>query len=86
MTRSDPGGARSKVMFDEQPQRILHHSHHSPDPGIQPKSSALQADSLPSEPPGTRYCLCKALTKVEEFFVTTTSWCSQSYWLTDCSF
>ena len=23
-----------------------------PDPGIKPKSSALQADSLPSEPPG----------------------------------
>ena len=23
-----------------------------PDPGIEPRSSALQADSLPSEPPG----------------------------------
>ena len=26
-----------------------------PDPGIEPRSSALQADSLPSEPPGTDY-------------------------------
>ena len=27
-------------------------SRHPPDPGIQPRSPALQADSLPSEPPG----------------------------------
>ena len=25
---------------------------HLPDPGIEPRSSALQADALPSEPPG----------------------------------
>jgi len=29
-------------------------SRHPPDPGIQPRSPALQADSLPSEPPGKR--------------------------------
>ena len=27
-----------------------------PDPGIKPGSPALQADSLPSEPPGKPYC------------------------------
>ena len=27
-----------------------------PDPGIEPKSLALQADSLPSEPPGGGLC------------------------------
>ena len=27
-----------------------------PNPGIEPWSPALQADSLPSEPPGTQYC------------------------------
>ena len=29
-----------------------------PDPGIEPRSPALQADSLPSEPPGSSYVLC----------------------------
>ena len=28
-----------------------------PDPGIEPGSSALQADSLPSEPPGKFYVI-----------------------------
>ena len=35
-----------------------------PDPGIQPRSPALQADSLPSEPPEKpviRYIICKKL-------------------------
>ena len=27
-----------------------------PDPGIEPRSSALQADALPSEPPGKDFC------------------------------
>ena len=31
-----------------------------PDPRIEPRSSALQADSLPSEPPGKALCICKA--------------------------
>ena len=34
-----------------------------PDPGIEPKSPALQADTLPSEPPGKslgyEICMCK---------------------------
>ena len=29
-----------------------------PDPGIKPRSAALQADSLPSEPPGQPYFVC----------------------------
>ena len=29
-----------------------------PDPGIKPRSAALQADSLPSEPPGQPYFMC----------------------------
>ena len=29
-----------------------------PDPGIEPKSPALQADSLPTEPPGKPVCFC----------------------------
>ena len=29
-----------------------------PDPGIDPRSSALQEDSLPSEPPGTSFTFC----------------------------
>ena len=29
-----------------------------PDPGIEPGSPALQADSLPSEPPGIYVCVC----------------------------
>ena len=28
-----------------------------PDPGIEPRSSALQADALSAEPPGVRACL-----------------------------
>ena len=28
-----------------------------PDPGIKPRSPALQADSLPSEPPGKAQCI-----------------------------
>ena len=29
-----------------------------PNPGIKPRSPALQADSLPSEPPGKPWCIC----------------------------
>ena len=29
-----------------------------PDPGIEPRSPALQTDALPSEPPGNLYCTC----------------------------
>jgi len=29
-----------------------------PDPGIEPVSPALQADSLPTEPPGKTVCVC----------------------------
>ena len=29
-----------------------------PDPGIEPRSSTLQADFLPSEPPGKTMCIC----------------------------
>ena len=29
-----------------------------PGPGIEPGSPALQADSLPSEPPGISVCVC----------------------------
>ena len=32
-----------------------------PDPGIKPGSPALEADSLPSEPPGNIYDLCISL-------------------------
>ena len=31
-----------------------------PDPGIEPRSPALQADTLPSEPPGKDSCQCMA--------------------------
>ena len=31
-----------------------------PDPGIKPRSPALQADALPSEPPGKASCQCMA--------------------------
>ena len=38
-----------------------------PDPGIQPRSPALQTDSLPSEPPGKSliyiYCIVKGTVK-----------------------
>ena len=34
-----------------------------PDPGIEPRSPALQADSLPSEPPGKPYTGVRALKK-----------------------
>ena len=34
-----------------------------PNPGIEPRSPALQADSLPSEPPGKPYLLDMALGK-----------------------
>ena len=38
-----------------------------PDPGIRPRPPALQADSLPSEPPGThpRWPLSKKKRKIE---------------------
>ena len=31
-----------------------------PDPGVEPGSPALKADSLPSEPPGKPHILCPA--------------------------
>ena len=34
-----------------------------PDPGIEPGSPALQADALPSEPPGRKPLLCPLLIK-----------------------
>jgi len=34
-----------------------------PDPGIKPRSPALQADSLPSEPPGKPFCVVKGYTE-----------------------
>ena len=37
-----------------------------PDPGIEPGSPALQADVLPSEPPGKPWKHTKGLTKVKE--------------------
>ena len=35
-----------------------------PDPGIEPGSPALQADSLPAEPPGKAYTLVRMDKKV----------------------
>ena len=37
-----------------------------PDPGIEPRSPAMQADSLPSEPPGKPICLSVTL-KTEHY-------------------
>ena len=37
-----------------------------PKPGIEPRSPALQADVLPSEPPGKPWKHTKGLTKVKE--------------------
>ena len=36
-------------------------SRRFPNPGIEPRSPALQADSLPSEPPGKPKCLIQIL-------------------------
>ena len=41
-----------------------------PDPGTEPGSPALQADSLPSEPPGsTQLCGRYALSQVMEWYI-----------------
>ena len=40
-----------------------------PDPGIKPGSAALQADSLPSEPPGKPKTLFRSLKFEEQFIV-----------------
>ena len=37
-----------------------------PDPGIEPRSPTMQADSLPSEPPGKPICLSVTL-KTEHY-------------------
>ena len=39
-----------------------------PNPGVEPESPALQADSLPSEPPGNKYPNTKLKVKKEEYF------------------
>ena len=39
-----------------------------PDPGIKPRSSALQADSLSSEPPGNPWCKYRCNRKPPESF------------------
>jgi len=39
-----------------------------PDPGIKPRSPALQADSLPSEPPGKPLSFLKLLEKADKGF------------------
>ena len=36
-----------------------------PDPGIKPRSPALQADALPSEPPGGKYSQFSTLCKID---------------------
>ena len=38
-----------------------------PDPGIEPESPALQADALPSEPPGKPVAINKSSTKFKPF-------------------
>ena len=42
-----------------------------PDPGIEPRSPALQADSLPSEPPGKQLCVLvwRANPELESFML-----------------
>ena len=44
-----------------------------PDPGIGPRSPALQADSLPSEPPGKPMVCCDSCTNLYPIFL----WCSE---------
>ena len=39
-----------------------------PDPGIEPKSPALQADSLPSESPGKQFQKCLLKVIIKQFF------------------
>ena len=49
---------------------------HLPDPGMEPRSPALQVDSLPSEPPGksrrqiTLYVIIYIVTNLKKSFVT----------------
>ena len=42
---------------------------HLPDPGIEPGSPTLQADSSPSEPPGKSKIFVKVILKVRKVYV-----------------
>ena len=44
-----------------------------PNPGIKPRSPALQADSLPAEPPGEAHCLPRPLPNPNSYFLDLTS-------------
>ena len=44
-----------------------------PNPGIEPRSPALQADGLPSEPPGKPHMLCSTAKKKKNFKSSTKS-------------
>ena len=53
MDCSPPGGPFHGILQQEYWSGLpFPLSGYLPDPGIEPRSSALQADSLPSEPPG----------------------------------
>ena len=45
-----------------------------PDPGIEPGSPALQADALPSEPPGKPSIACHSATKKKEILPFALAW------------
>ena len=45
-----------------------------PDPGIESRSPALQADTLPSEPPGKRNCQISKITKISFSRLTDKLW------------
>ena len=48
-----------------------------PNPGIKPRSPALQADSLPAEPKGKPICIKDNIFLAEEFLLTQTCLCLQ---------
>ena len=59
MDKSLPGSSVHRILQARVPEWVATaFSRDLPDPGIEPTSPALQADSLPSEPPGkpTKEC------------------------------
>ena len=46
-----------------------------PDPGIEPRSSALQVDSLPSEPPGKPLGDLRTISMLSKHVSSSVQWC-----------
>ena len=54
-----------------------------PDPGIEPRSPALQADALPSEPPGKLFMYINS--KQKRHFTVEAGWLQCKRWTVQCS-